>query len=507
MSHTTPFTRRTLSLWLMSAPWWFAAMLAALLLLTARPLVDRFDLAMHDLLSSNVIEPLSGPMPPADSIVVAIDDASLQALGRWPWPRQRHAELIDVLRNAGTQAVGYNVLFTEPSADPAEDARLAAAIAAHGQIVLPVVPGHRPDDTRTRVLQPLPVLAKAAAALGHAESPIDLDGQVRRVALVAGSGSTAWEALPLAVQRVSASRAHVLSGIDARAHGVEPWWRERIQLMPVGNSPISQISASELLRDPSLVTLLTGRVVWVGVTAQGIDPLVTTPGSRGGMPLSTVQWQAQVHQAMDRNRMVAMASEPVVLAANVLPLVLAALFGRLVMRSLGVRLKVMLWLLPLPLLAQGVALAWGHLWLPLGAMVMGWSLALLLSRAFELRSTRTALRRERGLAEVTLHAITDAVITLDHSHRVCYLNPSAERLTLRHQPGTAGIQPIQSVLRLEATDEQLLLQAIGDCQAQQRVVTIDLPLHIHTNDGEHLVRAVISPTGSSDDAQSGVVVV
>ena len=68
--------------------------------------------------------------------------AALAAVGRWPWPRQRHAELIDVLRSAGTQAVGYNVLFSEPSADPADDQRLATAIAAHGQIVLPVVPAN-----------------------------------------------------------------------------------------------------------------------------------------------------------------------------------------------------------------------------------------------------------------------------------------------------------------------------------------------------------------------------
>jgi diguanylate cyclase (GGDEF)-like protein len=504
---STPFARRTLALWLMPAPWWFAAVLTALLLLTARPLVDRVDLAVYDLLSRDVIEPLSGPMPAADSIIVAIDDASLQALGRWPWPRQRHAELIDVLRNAGTQAVGYNVLFTEPSADPAEDTRLAEAIAAHGQIVLPVAPSSRLDDARIRVLQPLPALAKAAAALGHAESPIDLDGQVRRVALVAGSGSTAWEALPLAVQRVSASRASAVSGVDASAHGVDPWWRERVQLMPSGSSPISQISAAELLRDPSLVTLLTGRVVWVGLTAQSIDPMLTVPGSRGSTALSTVQWQAQVHQAMDRNRMVKLASEPVVLAANVLPLVFAALFGRLVMRSLGGRLKVMLWLLPLPLLAQGMALVWGHVWLPLGTMVLGWSIALLLSRALELRSTRAELQHERGLAEATLQAITDAVITLDHTHRVRYLNPSAERLALPDTPGAARNQPIQSVLRLAGTNEPILLQAIADCQAQQQIVTIELSLHLATSDSEHLVRAVISPTGSATDTERGVVIV
>jgi diguanylate cyclase (GGDEF)-like protein len=507
--HRPPFARRTLSLWLMPAPWWFAALLSTMLLLTARPLVNRFDLAVHDLLGRDVVEPLSGPMPAADSLVVAIDDASLQALGRWPWPHQRHAELIDLLRTAGTQAVGYNVPFTEPSADPAEDARLAEAIAAHGQIVLPVVPGPRPDDQQARVLQPLPLFAKAAAALGHAESPIDPDGQVRRVALVAGNGPTAWDALPLAVQRVSAPHASPPPDADASRHGTGPWWRERVQIMPFGNHPVSQISASELLRDPSLVTLLTGRVVWVGVTAQGLDPMVTVAGAHGSLALSTVQWQAQMHQAMDRGRLVHLASEPVVLAANVLPLVFAALFGPLAKRSLGVRVQFqgMRWLLPLPLLVQGIALVWGQVWLPLGAMVLGWATALLLSLALELRRTRTDLQRARGLAETTLHAIADAVITLDHSHRVRYLNASAERLALPHTPDAARNQPVQSVLRLEAPEEQRLLQAIGDCQAQQQAVAIALSLPGHADDGEHLVRAIVSPMGGSSDAEGGVVIV
>lgn len=510
MIQPPPFTRRSIALWLVPAPWWFAATLTALMLLAARPMVDRFDLAVHDLLGREVIGPMTVPGAAADSIVVAIDDASLQALGRWPWPRQRHAELIDVLRSAGTQAVGYNVLFSEPAADPAEDTRLAEAIAAHGQVVLPVVPGSRQADGRTSVLQPLPALGKAAAALGHAEAPVDLDGQVRRVALVAGSGSAAWEAMPLAVQRVSASHAGALGGVDVQQHAREPWWQEKLQLLPTGNSPVAQVSASELLRDPTLVTLLTGRVVWVGLTAHGIDGALMVPGPRGSTPISAVQWQAQVHQAMDRQRLVSIANAQTVLAANVLPLLLAALFGRWTMRSLGVKLKVMLWLLPLPLLVQAVALVWGQLWLPMGAMTLGWAAALLLSRVLELHATRRDLRRERGLAEVTLQTITDAVLTLDQAHRVRYVNPSAERLLRPPEPGrerSVRELPVQAVLNLAQPDEQMLLQAIGDCQAQQRVVALDLSLHLNTIDGERLVRVVISPMQSATESERGVVLV
>ncbi len=50
--------------------------------------------------------------------VIAIDDDSIANLGRWPWPRDRHAELIDRLTEGGADAIGYTVLFLEPQLDP-----------------------------------------------------------------------------------------------------------------------------------------------------------------------------------------------------------------------------------------------------------------------------------------------------------------------------------------------------------------------------------------------------
>src|SRR5690349_16591345 len=70
---------------------------------------------------------------PADEavVIVAIDDRSLQTLGRWPWPRAVHADMIDRLTQAGPRAVAYDVLFTEPEAD---DPALAAALTRAGNV-------------------------------------------------------------------------------------------------------------------------------------------------------------------------------------------------------------------------------------------------------------------------------------------------------------------------------------------------------------------------------------
>ena len=45
--------------------------------------------------------------------VVDIDDASLKALGQWPWPRTFLAEMIYRLTNAGAAAIAFDMIFAE----------------------------------------------------------------------------------------------------------------------------------------------------------------------------------------------------------------------------------------------------------------------------------------------------------------------------------------------------------------------------------------------------------
>ena len=116
-------------------PWLLALLLALALLGPAQPLRVRIDLLVHELVSTLASARLPGQATdPADGtegpVIIAIDDASLQALGPWPWPRTLHAELIDTLRRAGVQAIGYGVMFAEPSRQPEDDLRLAAAMRA-----------------------------------------------------------------------------------------------------------------------------------------------------------------------------------------------------------------------------------------------------------------------------------------------------------------------------------------------------------------------------------------
>lgn len=86
----------------------------------------------------------STPQPLNDRIaLVAIDDGSERAIGRWPWNRSQQALGIDEIARAGASVVAFDVMYFEPSSDPAEDQALAEAIARARSIVAANVV---PDD-------------------------------------------------------------------------------------------------------------------------------------------------------------------------------------------------------------------------------------------------------------------------------------------------------------------------------------------------------------------------
>src|SRR5690242_4372299 len=56
---------------------------------------------------------------PSDKIaVIAIDEQSIANIGRWPWPRDVHAKLIDKLVAAKAKVIGHTAFFFEPQKDP-----------------------------------------------------------------------------------------------------------------------------------------------------------------------------------------------------------------------------------------------------------------------------------------------------------------------------------------------------------------------------------------------------
>ena len=50
--------------------------------------------------------------------IIAIDDQSINNIGRWPWSRDIHAQMHDILASGDAKIVGQTVFFSEPQQDP-----------------------------------------------------------------------------------------------------------------------------------------------------------------------------------------------------------------------------------------------------------------------------------------------------------------------------------------------------------------------------------------------------
>jgi adenylate cyclase len=63
----------------------------------------------YRMLQRGTIEP--GP----DVVIAAIDDDSLERVGRWPWPRSVLASLVEKIGEQDPAVIGFDVVFSEPS--------------------------------------------------------------------------------------------------------------------------------------------------------------------------------------------------------------------------------------------------------------------------------------------------------------------------------------------------------------------------------------------------------
>jgi PAS domain S-box-containing protein len=145
-----------------------------------------------------------GPLPvPSDIAIVAIDEKSIGAFGRFPWPREVLAQTIDVLRGSDPKVIAVDVLFPDPTS-PGNDDALARSIAEAGNVVLAAQLVDSPVHGGPPVwLNPLPALAHAAAGVGHVNVQVESEGTARQIAVQASddAGETRF-AIPVETVRV-----------------------------------------------------------------------------------------------------------------------------------------------------------------------------------------------------------------------------------------------------------------------------------------------------------------
>ncbi|HAF01693.1 MAG TPA: histidine kinase [Methylophilaceae bacterium] len=280
-------------------------LLALSLVIQVTHLFDRVDNLVFDLGQKLITTPA-----PDDIVLVVIDQNSLSHLGRWPWSRNTHAALLNRLKQEHPAVIGLDIIFSEADQrDPMADSLLAQAIKDSGNVVLPVLM----ETTRTngQIIEtlPLPALMAHVADVGRVHTELDDDSIARSVYLYEGLGSPAWQLFAQAIDNVSKnkpSQNRFESGATGNAEASYALFRKdqrRVNFLgPPGH--FLRISYVQVLNGEFIKGLFENKIVLVGATALGMNDLLTTPVSGLGLPMSGVEFHANVLESIRKHQLI-----------------------------------------------------------------------------------------------------------------------------------------------------------------------------------------------------------
>lgn len=310
-------------------------LLCGLLWLASGEFLHRLEQRTVDLRFRN-LPPDTSPADP-NIVVVEIDEGSIhsleEAVGRWPWPRVIHAYFLDFMAAAGARLVAFDVQFLERDLDrPESDHAFAEATSEAGNVLHVVAPQLQdlerelPTELVSRFSipapdRPLPAglrfpevtgpyegLWQGARGLGHVAIALDPDGAMRRQLLLVQHEGRLYPSLSLAAALAAKGLTTSDLTVGDREAVAGPLrvpldkdWRLPIWYNggPGTYSPVweaggrryrgynyAQILGSLHQLDQGEEPLLSpalfkDKIVLVGVTAEGLHDVFTTPFSGG----------------------------------------------------------------------------------------------------------------------------------------------------------------------------------------------------------------------------------
>lgn len=333
-------------------------------------------------------------------VVVAIDAASIEKVGVWPWPRSLHGKLIAQLQKAGAQNVAFDVDFSSPSkAD--EDASFAEALKSSSSVILPAFRQMVGDELR--LTQPLPSF-RDIAWIGLVNVRPDADGIVRQYP---------FSEIRNGVQ--IPSMALMLTG--GSTHGDSFYLDFGIKY---GTIPV--ISYTDVLdENPETFAKLHGRKVIVGATALELGDRLTVPS---GDNIPGPLLQALAAEGLQQNRALSRTGGAM---SGFIAAIIALFMIRIWQTVPGWRRAVLIGIVMVA--SEGIAifvqsqtaLAWDTA--PLQIVLCGYLLALTLDE-LDIRGLMGRVS-ERRFKRITM-SLRDALLCTNSVGTIETCNPSAE---------------------------------------------------------------------------------
>jgi CHASE2 domain-containing sensor protein/tRNA A-37 threonylcarbamoyl transferase component Bud32 len=263
------------------------------------PTMRRPDLSLLDLWQG--VRGTGRPSPQV--VIVALDEKSIQRFGPPAWPRSQYVPLIERLSTAGARVIGFDFTFGALEREAANNELLAAAMKRAGNVVFgyeftrvgdPTPPGAPPLEAiqanalprfdsvalppAAALIEPEPVLAAAAAALGHVWALESEDGRIRTLPLLVQHGGSAYPSLALQIAQVytATPRQEVELRAGAVRMGewdipVSPSGEVLLNWPAGGEQAFPQFSFLDVVRGDIPDQAFAGKAVLVAGTAPGLD--------------------------------------------------------------------------------------------------------------------------------------------------------------------------------------------------------------------------------------------
>ncbi len=304
----------------------FVAILSFLFLINpavTRSVMNLVENWAYDLEVKNYYRPLETDSP---ICIVDINDASLDQIGRWPWPRNILAQIVETSANFGAKALIFNIVFSSPEQNIIDEVEEGIPSSQQGDQALqylrsirglfdrdlqfsesiqkiPTVLGMAlfPQGASQGVLPPplqvlgelpseipnngsflgnIKILQGAAAQAGFINSAPDADGVLRSSPLLLKENEKVYGALGLCAAAVYHDIQHIEMQPDGFLLGSTfvPTDKRGCLLIPFRGPPhsFSYISAVDLLHGKVLREQLEGKIVFIGSTATALGVLAPT---------------------------------------------------------------------------------------------------------------------------------------------------------------------------------------------------------------------------------------
>jgi len=265
--------------------------------------------------------------------IIDLDEASLNEIGQWPWPRTTIAKLVNNAYRYGVAGLAFDILFAEPDRTspeliagnirglgkkareeleklPSNDSVLARILSRGpgvlGQTGVPRVvneetrksvkatfgykapKGVKPVDFMLKyqdIVRNMEVLEDAAPGIGMFSFKPSVDGIVRQIPLVMRVGKRVYPSLSLELLRVATGQKTIV--VKANAAGIESVVVAGLEIPTDKNGQVwvkfgkhnrdMYISAKDVLNKTVPKERLAGHLVFFGTSAAGLLDIKATP--------------------------------------------------------------------------------------------------------------------------------------------------------------------------------------------------------------------------------------